>query len=80
MFSGAGKFVVIAGVIAVAVGLCMIASERWGASGWFNWIGNLPLDIKIERENFRLYVPIGTSLFLSLLFSLALYLINKFLR
>ncbi len=80
MFSATGKFVVIGGLIAVVVGLCMIASERWGASSWFNWIGNLPLDIRIERENFRLYFPIGTSMGISLLFSLSLYLINKFLR
>ena len=42
--------------------------------------GNLPFDIRIEKENFRFYFPIGTSVLLSILLSLILYLINKFIR
>jgi len=42
-----------------------------------HWIGHLPGDIRVERKNFRLYIPITTMLIFSLLFSLILYLIRK---
>lgn len=74
------KIVVITGVTIVFFGLLMMASDRAGSSGWLNWFGNLPLDIKISRENFKLYFPLGTSLLLSLLLSLVIYLFNKFIR
>ncbi|RMD89157.1 MAG: DUF2905 domain-containing protein [Alphaproteobacteria bacterium] len=41
-------------------------------------LGRLPGDIVIEREHFRLYVPITTMLLLSLLLSLVLWLIGRF--
>ncbi|MFW6027615.1 MAG: DUF2905 domain-containing protein, partial [bacterium] len=40
-------------------------------------LGRLPGDIVIERENFRLYIPITTSLLVSLVLSLILYLLNR---
>ncbi|MBN8854346.1 MAG: hypothetical protein BGO55_08110 [Sphingobacteriales bacterium 50-39] len=44
-----------------------------------HWFGRLPGDIRIEKENFRLYVPIMTMLIISLMISLILYLLRKFL-
>ena len=43
------------------------------------WLGRLPGDIRIERENFRLYIPITTMLIASLVLSLIFYLLKKFL-
>jgi len=43
------------------------------------WLGRLPGDIRIERENFRLYIPITTMLIASLVLSLILYLLRKLL-
>jgi len=37
----------------------------------------LPGDIVIERENFRLYVPLMTSLIVSVVLSLLLWLFNR---
>ena len=42
-----------------------------------HWLGRLPGDIRIERENFRLYIPITTMLIASLVLSLILYLLRK---
>ncbi len=78
VFSDAGKFLVIAGSAAVLCGLFLLILARTGHTDLFGWIGRMPLDIRIERENFRLYFPLGTSLILSALFSLIIYLINKF--
>ena len=40
-------------------------------------LGRLPGDIVIERENFRLYLPITTSLIVSVVLSLILYLFRR---
>ncbi len=74
------KIVVITGVAIVVFGLLMMASAKAGSWSWLNWFGNLPLDVKIERENFRIYFPLGTSLLLSLLLTLFMYLFNKLIR
>ena len=40
-------------------------------------LGRLPGDIVVERENFRLYVPLATSLLISLLVGLVLWFLNR---
>jgi len=80
VFSDAGKFIVVAWLITVVFGLLIMNFESTASSRWFNWFGNLPFDIKIEKNNFRFYFPIGTSIILSILMSLILYLVNKFIR
>jgi hypothetical protein len=80
VFADAAKIIVITGLVIVVFGLFLMASEKGGLWSGFSWLGNLPLDIKIERENFRFYFPFGTSVLLSLLLTLFLYLFNKFIR
>jgi len=80
VFTDTGKILVIAGLCTVVFGLLLMAAEKTGASGWLNWFGNLPLDVRIRKENFRFFFPLGSSLLLSVLFSLALFFINKFIR
>ncbi len=41
-------------------------------------LGRLPGDIVIEREHFRLYIPITSALVLSAMLSLVLWLIDRF--
>ncbi|WP_300367014.1 DUF2905 domain-containing protein [Hydrogenimonas sp.] len=42
------------------------------------FIGKLPGDIVIRRENFTFYFPIATSILLSIILSLLFYLFSKF--
>ena len=44
-----------------------------------NWIGKLPGDIRIGKENFKLYFPLTTMLVLSLAVTLIINLIRRFL-
>jgi hypothetical protein len=44
-----------------------------------HWIGRLPGDIRIQNEHLRFYFPITTMLLLSLLVSLLLHLVRRFL-
>jgi hypothetical protein len=57
-------------VVLVVVGLLWPWLSRLG-------LGRLPGDIVIERENFRLYIPITTSILISLALSLILWLLNR---
>ena len=40
-------------------------------------LGRLPGDIVVERDNFRLYIPITTSLLISVVLSLVFWLLNR---
>lgn len=65
-----GRFLVLAGIVLVVVGLLWPYIGRVG-------LGRLPGDIVIEREGFRLYVPITTSLLVSAVLTLGFWLIRK---
>jgi hypothetical protein len=41
------------------------------------WIGKLPGDIYIKRENFTFYFPLATSIVISIILSLILWLLRK---
>jgi hypothetical protein len=50
-------------------------------AGGFSWFGRLPGDIRVERDNVRVYIPV-VSMFLvsiaaSLLLSIAEYLFRR---
>lgn len=66
----AGPLIVMTGVVLVLIGLAV----WWGAFGWF---GRLPGDIRIERENMRIYIPLVSMLLISVVLSLIMYLFNR---
>ncbi len=65
------KLLIGTGILLILIGLL-----AWALQGRLGWIGRLPGDIAIERENFRFYFPITTMLLLSLLVSALLHLIR----
>jgi hypothetical protein len=66
-----GKFLIIAGITAVAFGgLLMLA-------GKIPWIGRLPGDIIIQKRNFTFYFPLATSVLLSLLLTLVFWFFGR---
>lgn len=80
-----GKLLIAAGCGLVVVGLLFVLSDRilglggW-FGGWFGWVGKLPGDVSIKRDHFVIYVPLGTSLMLSIGLSLLFYLLSWFFR
>lgn len=66
------KILIGAGLALVVLGLL-----AWALQGKLNWIGRLPGDIRIERENFRFYFPITTMILFSLLLSLLFRLLKR---
>lgn len=55
---------IVAGLLLIMIGLIV----TWGPK--IPWIGRLPGDIAIHRENVHIYVPITTCILLSLLLTL----------
>ena len=67
-----GKLVIVVGLLIVIVGVAIYFSSR------IPWLGRLPGDISIQRENFSFYFPLGTSILLSIIVSVILYLVRRF--
>jgi len=73
MNSETSKWIIGIGVIIILVGIIIYFFHDK-----LNWIGRLPGDIRIEKENFRFYFPIVTMILFSLLGTLIIWLIRKF--
>ncbi|MCI0397874.1 MAG: DUF2905 domain-containing protein [Chloroflexi bacterium] len=70
-----GKLLIIIGLVIAFVGALILIATRY-----FPWLGNLPGDIRIERENFRFYFPLATMLLISILGSILLNIIIRIFR
>ncbi len=67
-----GKFLIIAGIVLIAAGVIVyFAGDKMG------WLGRLPGDIRVEKENVRFYFPITTMLLVSAVLSFLLWLLRK---
>ncbi|NTW63203.1 MAG: DUF2905 domain-containing protein [Chlorobiaceae bacterium] len=80
MFSDTGKMLVISGLVAVFLEVLLLAAQKEGFPGWLNWFGRLPLDFSFRSDKFGFYFPLGSSLLLSAVLSILVYLFNKFIR
>ena len=80
-WNGIGRLLIIAGLTLAIVGVLLTLVEKWPSLGAaFGWVGKLPGDLSITRERFTLYVPIATSLVLSILLSVVLYILSWLFR
>lgn len=68
----AGKVLIYAGLFLLVLGLILLYFPKL-----FAWFGHLPGDIRIEREGLRVYIPIASSLLLSLILTLLLNLLRR---
>ena len=76
-----GKLLIGIGSVVALVGtLFMLADRLPGLANLLGWLGKLPGDISIKRENFSFYLPLGTSIFLSIILSLVFYLLSWMFR
>jgi Protein of unknown function (DUF2905) len=64
------RTLIVVGLLLVAAGILWPVIGRLG-------LGRLPGDIVIERPNFSLYLPIMTSLVISIVLSVILWLVNR---
>lgn len=66
-----GGTIILIGVVLVVAGLLVRA-------GGLSWLGRLPGDIRIERENVRVYVPLVSMLLVSLALSIVSWIVRRF--
>ncbi|MGZ3699975.1 MAG: DUF2905 domain-containing protein [Bdellovibrionota bacterium] len=64
------KVLMILGALLIGMGLL------WQFGGKVLHLGRLPGDIAIERENFKFYFPVMTSILISLLLSLIAWIFH----
>jgi hypothetical protein len=68
-----GKMILVVGLLLVVVGIVV-----YFAGDKLNWLGKLPGDIRVEKENFRFYAPITTMIIISVVVSLLIRIFQKF--
>ncbi len=66
-----GKFLIVAGIVLVAVGVLFAVSGR------IPWLGRLPGDILIRKKNFTFYFPLATSILISILLTVLFRLCGR---
>ena len=64
------RFLIIVGIVAVALGLAWPWLARVG-------FGRLPGDLHVEREGFSFYFPLTTSIVVSLVVGLVIWLFRR---
>jgi hypothetical protein len=70
-----GKVLVVIGLVAIVAGLAFILLGRANVP-----LGRLPGDIVYRGKNSTFYFPLATSILVSVVLSLVLYLIGRFRR
>ena len=66
----AGRLLIVVGIVVAAVGVVLATGNRLG-------LGRLPGDITWRRGNFGCYFPLMTSIILSVLLTLILWLFRR---
>lgn len=68
-----GKYIIFFGILIVLIGIIV-----YFLGDKLHWVGRLPGDIRIERDNFRFYFPFTTMILLSLIITLLVRLLRRF--
>jgi hypothetical protein len=69
--AGLGKSLIIFGLIIIVFGIIITFA------GKIPWLGRLPGDIQIKKENFTFYFPLATCMLVSVIVSLLLWLLKR---
>lgn len=68
---GLGKSLIIIGIIIIIIGLFAAYGPK------IPYLGKLPGDIHVKRDNFVFYFPLATSILISVILSLILYFFTR---
>ncbi|WP_456431878.1 DUF2905 domain-containing protein [Thermosulfuriphilus sp.] len=68
---GLGKTIILLGIVLIVIGLIL----TFGAK--IPFLGRLPGDIYIKRDNFTFYFPLATSILISIILTLIFSLLNR---
>ncbi|MBP1747882.1 MAG: hypothetical protein H6Q52_421 [Deltaproteobacteria bacterium] len=71
MMPSIGKMLIVAGIILIILGLAYTYGPR------IPWLGKLPGDISIKKDNFTFYFPLATSIIISIILSIIFSIFRK---
>jgi hypothetical protein len=67
-----GKYIIFIGIVLVIAGIILyFGGDR------LRWLGHLPGDIRVEKENFRFYFPLTTMILISMIITIIINIIRK---
>jgi len=66
-----GKILIVAGIALVLAGLAVTFRVQ------IPWVGRLPGDIWIKKENFSFYFPLTTSILVSIVLTFIFYIFRR---
>jgi hypothetical protein len=69
--SDLGRVLILLGVVIALVGIVLVSAGR------LPWVGRLPGDVHVQRGHWTFYFPLGTSIVLSVLLTLILWLVGR---
>ena len=69
--SDLGRMLIVIGGVLLVVGVLMVVAERVPG------LGRLPGDIYVRRGNWTFYFPIATSIVVSVVLTLIMYLLSR---
>ena len=67
-----GKYIIAAGICIAIAGILIYFFHNY-----FKWLGKLPGDIRIEKENYQFYFPIVTMIVISIAITLIINIIKR---
>jgi hypothetical protein len=70
-----GRLLLTIGLATALIGGIILIAGRY-----FPWLGNLPGDIRIEGENYKVYIPLATMILISILATILLNIFMRFFR
>ena len=70
-FEGIGRLLLVGGIVIAVIGLVLVLAPN------IPFLGRLPGDIRIENENTRIFIPLGTMLLISIVLTIVLNLISR---
>lgn len=70
-----GRLLIIIG-LSIAFGGLII----WLAARYLPWLGNLPGDIRVEGDNYKIYFPLATMILVSIIGTILLNIIARVFR
>lgn len=68
-----GRYLIVLGAGIIVIGIVLVVAGRFPGLR----IGRLPGDIYVERDKWRFYFPLATSILLSIILSFILWLFSR---
>jgi hypothetical protein len=70
-FDGVGRLLIVGGLVLAGLGVVLVLAPN------VPFLGRLPGDIRIDRDNVHVFIPLGTMLLVSIVLTVLLNLIGR---